>query len=370
MQNRRVEMKTWRWGAGVSVLIGGLMVLMSSTTRTAAQSHLGYALRFFGAGAGDVDRVKIQIDDPANSQPGPPADVGATDFTLEFWMKARADENRADAVGCGWSVDWIYGNIVFDRDRYNQGRKFGLSLAGGRLVFGVSGEGGDFTICGATSVLDDAWHHVAMQRRRADGELWLFVDGRLEAQETGPEGDVSYPDNGVPGNHCGGPCVNSDPYLVIGAEKHDAGPEFPSYSGWIDEVRLSTALRYVSDFARPSAPFTPDANTAALYHFDEGPEGPCTGAVLDSSGASGGPSHGTCKFGGAAQSGPVYVRDTPFSAVVETAVPTDAPPTETAAPRDTPSVTQTSAPTQVAAVSDTAQPVATPTWTPMAQTAP
>ncbi|MEW6569468.1 MAG: M23 family metallopeptidase, partial [Chloroflexota bacterium] len=44
-----------------------------------------YSLRFYGNGYGDLDRVKILIDAPAR-----PADVGATDFTLEWWMKAFA----------------------------------------------------------------------------------------------------------------------------------------------------------------------------------------------------------------------------------------------------------------------------------------
>ena len=44
----------------------------------------------------------------------------------------------------------------------------------------------------------------------------------------------------------------SDPFLVIGAEKHDAGSLYPSYRGWIDEVRLSTVRRYTgSGFTRP-----------------------------------------------------------------------------------------------------------------------
>ena len=81
------------------------------------------------------------------------------------------------------------------------------------------------------SVLDNQWHHVAVQRRRSDGFLSLYVDGTLQASADGPDGDVSYPDNGVPGNFCGGPCTNSDPFLVLGAEKHDAGAAFPSYEG-------------------------------------------------------------------------------------------------------------------------------------------
>lgn len=58
------------------------------------------------------------------------------------------------------------------------------------------------------------------------------------------------------------------------------------YAGWLDELRLSTVLRYTANFTPPAAPFTPDAATAALYHFDEG----SGTAILDGSGAPGGPS--------------------------------------------------------------------------------
>jgi len=290
---------------------GGGTSAAGFTVSSGAGGSAGYALRFHGNGvwAPDRDRVKIRIDNP----PGPPADVGATDFTLEFWMQALASENTAGPVQCGANHEWIYGNIVFDRDRYNQDRKFGLSIAGGQFVFGVTGDGtGERTICGVTNVLDNVWHHVAVQRRRSDGRLWLFVDGRLEAQAAGAGGDVSYPDNATPGNFCNGPCTN-DPFLVIGAEKHDAGAQYPSYSGFIDEVRLSDILRYPTsgDFARPTQPFAPDSSTVALYHFDEG-QGDL---IADSSAAPGGPSDGVRNVGGS-PAGPEWVTDTPFSGVV------------------------------------------------------
>ena len=295
------------WALGVDDIFYGDAEPMN----TAAS---GGSLRFHGNGvrAPNQDRVKIRIDNPAV-----PADVGVTDFTLEFWMKALASENTAGALSCGDDHNWIYGNIVFDRDRYNQDRKFGLSIANGRFIFGVSGDGmGERTICGATSVLDNVWHHVAVQRRRSDGQMWLFVDGRLEAQATGPGGDVSYPNNATPGNFCGPggsgngsqPCTN-DPFLVIGAEKHDAGALYPSYSGFLDEVRLSSVLRYPTSggFARPTEPFASDASTLALYHFDEGQDD----TIIDSSGAPGGPSNGVRNFGGS-PAGPEWVTDTPF----------------------------------------------------------
>jgi hypothetical protein len=238
-----------------------------SAAPAAAEPH---SLRYFGNGTGDIDRVKIRVDVPgASDEPPRPADVGRTNFTIEFWIRTTAG-NTAGAVTCGPNIDWIYGNIVVDRDRYGQGRKFGLSLAGGSVVFGVTnGAGSSRTICGSTDLRDGEWHHVAVQRRRSDGRLWLWVDGRLEARRDGPGGDLSYPDDGVPGDQCGGPCTWSDPFLVIGAEKHDAGSAYPSYHGWLDELRLSTTLRYLGSFS-PRARFRVDPDTAALYHFDEG----------------------------------------------------------------------------------------------------
>jgi len=275
-------------------------------------ADVGFSLRFYANGVDDIDRVKIQVHEPI---PGPPANVGATDFTIEFWIKGTVEENPAGPVQCGENPNWIYGNIILDRDRYNQDRKFGISLGAGRLVFGVSGDQtGDYTVCGLTNVLDNQWHHIAVQRSRSNGRIWIFVDGVLDAEAQGPGGDVSYPKDGVPGSFCGPmggePCVN-DPFLVIGAEKHDADRRlYPSFSGAVDEVRLSNTLRYLEAFTPPSEPFTPDENTVALYHFDEG-QGDF---IADSSGAPGGPSDGILRFGGSPP-GPEWVTDTPFAAI-------------------------------------------------------
>ena len=291
----------------------GLLLAGGAVAASFGSAAGASSLRFFGNGTGDIDRVKIRIDDPADALPGPPADVGATDFTVELWVKGSLAENGAAAISCGLNVGWINGNIVLDRDRFNQDRKFGLSLGAGRPVFGVSGAGtGDRTICATSSVLDGQWHHVAIQRRRSDGRMDLYVDGALEASADGPDGDVSYPDDGVPGNFCGGPCTGSDPFLVIAAEKHDAGAAFPSFSGFIDEIRISTVLRYAAPFVRPTQPFVADGATAALYSLDEG-----AGTVAgDTSGAAGGPSPGELRIGGT-PTGPIWSSESPFPAAPE-----------------------------------------------------
>jgi hypothetical protein len=145
-------------------------------------------------------------------------------------------------------------------------------------------------------VADGVWHHVAVTRNTTSGELALYVDGVQDAVGTGPTGDISYR-NGRPTDF-----PNSDPYLVIGAEKHDAASEFPSYRGMIDEFRVSGVIRYTADFTPPTTPFSPDTDTLGLYHFDEG-----SGAmVLDSATVAGAPTNGAVNVGGD-PAGPVYV---------------------------------------------------------------
>ncbi len=331
-----------------------------------------YALRFYGNGVNalDQDRVVIQVDSPHR-----PADVGATDFTIEFWMKAGA-QSRPGATNVGCNVNennWINGNIIYDKDRFNFGRKYGLSLTeNGRLAFGVVNNASEATtICGTSNLTDNNWHHVVVQRRSSDGQMSIYIDGVLERQQDGPDGDVSYPDGAAssvqsspycqgPGGTWGGTCIR-DPYIVLGAEKHDAGAEYPSYNGLMDELRISNTLRYASNFTPPTAPFTPDANTMALYSFDEG-----TGTTLtDRSGATGGPSNGTLNVGGS-PSGPAWVQDSPFSGG-PTSTPTPSPtpsstptPTNTPAPTNSPTPTNTPVPTNTPTPTNTPVPTATP----------
>lgn len=279
------------------------------------------SLRFYGNGgaAGDAfvfrDRVKIRVDSPAS-----PADVGATDVTIELWLKATAADNP-NVTGCS-GLDWTGSNILIDRDRYGLGRKFGIGLGGpggGRIVFGVTAEsGGDASICGTSDVRTGQWVHVAVQRRRSDGRVQIYVNGIRETDVDGPDGDLSYPDGAMPASFCspdggGGSqsCVNSDPFLVFGAEKH--GFQGICYDGLLDEVRLSLILRYAGASAPvPSLPFALDASTAALWHLDEG----VGTTALDATGSA--TNAGTLFFGSDGSgrpSGPVWSPDSPFATV-------------------------------------------------------
>jgi hypothetical protein len=370
-----VKVSGWTIHVGTTAYDSGSLerggILLAPYSLVTNDYHLYFAtpntsLRFHGNNAGDVDRVKIQVDETANTNPGPAIDIGWQDFTVEWWMKALPGENSAGAVSCGASTSWRYGNVLFDRDRFNQDRDFGIALAGGRIVLGISGQGtGDLTLCGTTRVDDGQWHHIAVERNRwdgvnPDGNLWLFVDGHLEATAAGPRGDISYPDDAVPPSLCGPQGNQScadDPYLVIGGEKYAPGDGLNhSFSGWIDELRVSNILRYLVDFQRPTANFTSDANTTMLLHLNDSPG---TDAY-DTSGFGTGPSNGMLKVGGSPV-GPQWSSDVPFPGPTPT-------PTATVTGSPQPSTSPTA--TLTATVSGQPSGTPTPTMTPTPQPSP
>jgi hypothetical protein len=265
-------------------------------TPTNTPSGSTYSLRFYGTGTGDIDRVKIPMSNTAGLSL--PVNIGATDFTIEFWLRFQAGQNTSGPCQEGGD-NWINGNIIFDRDIFGGGDygDFGISLYGGRIAFGVHNGSSGYTICGNTALAANTWYHIAVVRLTS-GQMRIFVNGNLDRQYNGPAGNVSYRvGRGITDNQW-----YNEPFLVIGAEKHDYDPNtYLSFRGWVDEVRISNVARYASNFTPPSAPFTPDANTVGLYHFDEG----SGTTVLDASGAAGGPSHGQRRVGGP-NNGPVY----------------------------------------------------------------
>lgn len=265
-----------------------------------------YSLRFFGNGINDIDRIKIKIDAPHK-----PVDVSGS-FTIEFWIKASHLNNNGTVYAQSNGDGWITGNTILDRDIYGSGDwgDFGISIgkySGGpshhRVVaFGIDRMGSGVTIRGSTNVADTLWHHIAITRDSSTGIIRLFIDGTLESSATGPVGNISYRDFRPTS------WPNSDPFLVLGAEKHDAGSSYPSFNGYLDELRISRTIRYTSNFTRPTAPFLNDSLTVGLYHFDEG----SGDTIRDHSTAFNGPSNGIRRFGGNPP-GPVWSTQNPFS---------------------------------------------------------
>ena len=70
---------SWIWQTLLFLLAGyalaqPLKVEAIISAVTADTELAGSALRFLGNGVDDIDRVKIQIDNPDNNDPVPPAD--------------------------------------------------------------------------------------------------------------------------------------------------------------------------------------------------------------------------------------------------------------------------------------------------------
>lgn len=251
------------------------------------------ALRFYGTGTSQQDRVRIAIDDDA---PGPdasaPCDVGAGSFTIDFWLRGLLAENNSSHNGGdveSFDFNWINGNIVVDRDIYDGSEAdWGVSVAGGYVRFGT-GRGqsapldSDNTIEGNVNVLDGQWHHVAVVRNAATGAKSIHVDGQLDfASSPGASlANISYPNNGAPGQQ-----TPWGPYIVLAAEKHDAGPAYPSFSGYMDEFRVwnvgLSAAQIAEVYDQVIAGDTP--GLVACYRFEEG-----AGTTVSDSSAAGSP---------------------------------------------------------------------------------
>lgn len=277
-----------------------------SLTPVVVRLMLGqYALRFYGNGTGNIDRVRIALDVDSESTA---VDVGAGDFTIEMRLRCSyADNTSGPGIG-----DARNSNIFADRDIWGHERGWvaGVTRLSGpdRLVacLGCSGGLNEVweTIYGSSDVGDDAWHHVAITWQQSTRTLRLWVDGAQEGGDlvlsTGVT-DLSYPDGYDPG------LGQNNPYLVLGAEKHDAGSEFPSYNGLLDELRVSDTRRYTTSFSPPTTPFTPDANAVGLYHFDDG-----NNIVLtDWATVAGAPTDGELLVGGTPE-GPEWVASSAF----------------------------------------------------------
>ncbi|HEX2628236.1 MAG TPA: LamG domain-containing protein [Chitinophagaceae bacterium] len=286
---------------GTLLYLGVIVASMLLTLSAFSQEH---SIRFFGHGvkAPDNDRIKIALT------PGSSVNI-ARDFTIECWIKCVPTLNNGTVSASKDGDGWIKGNIFIDRDvfgYYDLGGDYGFSIGNSEglpsnqrvVAFGINRMGTGITIRGNNNVADNKWHHIAVTRNAETGEVKLFVDGKPDAAGNGPTGDIGYNNS----RHTAYP--NSDPFIVLGAEKHDAGTAYPSYNGQMDELRFSTIIRYTEGFTPPATAFRIDESTAGLYHFNEG-----SGSTLGD--ASANLSNGIINNGGT-PAGPSWLNDSPF----------------------------------------------------------
>jgi len=270
---------------------------------TGGGAGAGYALRFYGNGVNDIDRVKIQIDDPATTAPGPPADVGATDFTIEFWFRALAAENppppsRAAPTTTGSSATSWWIGIASTRagplacrspasssssacSATGRARSPSVARATCSTISGITlpcSGAGRTGGCGCTSTA--AWKPRAMDPTATSPTPTPACRGTSAAGSLHQQRSVPRPR---------GREARRWPAVSVVCRMAGRVPA-------VERPALCDALH------APGASVRSDASTVALYHFDEG----AGDVIVDTPGVSGGPSHGVRRFGGT-PAGPQWV---------------------------------------------------------------
>src|SRR3989339_318741 len=103
---------------------------------------------------------------------------------------------------------------------------------------------------GTTMLESGKWYHFALTYDSATGTEQGFVNGRLDFTRTGLTGTL---------------VTNVTQYIGYNGSGGDTGYMY----GGLDEMRISNIARYTADFTPHTTPFTTDANTVGLYHFDD-----------------------------------------------------------------------------------------------------
>jgi hypothetical protein len=134
-----------------------------------------------------------------------------------------------------------------------------------------------------TACSDGNWHHFAGCRSVAAGVVTntVFLDGVLQATATGPA-----------------TTIGANAAVVVGGTTLGAD----GLVGAVDEVRISTVVRYAANFT-PARRHAADASTLALWHLDDG----SGTSFADASGNA---------YAGALSAGAGWAVDTGYSAAV------------------------------------------------------
>jgi len=167
------------------------------------------------------------------------------DFTVETWVRT-----------CG-----MIGYIVDARDAFS-GEGLALSVVNpGAVRITVQGIGGPAAAVDtliSVPLSSSGWQHVALTFSQSTSQFELFVSGRPFASFTAD--------------------FSPSAQFSLGRDAAGAGPYF---DGHLDELRISNVVRYTAPF-NPFGPYTDDAQTLALWHFDEAAGTP---GFADASGA-------------------------------------------------------------------------------------
>ncbi len=163
------------------------------------------------------------------------------DFTVEGWFNFDADACDTD--------QYLAANLDNQKAGETGGfRLFTDTSPSCKLYFCVHDEGGVDCVYTEDAPSQEQWIHIAATY--SDENLCIWIDGAEAAckSATGAYGD-------------------SGSHLFLGVSAN--GTKEYYYSGLMDEVRISTKVRYEAEF-EPDETFSVDSNTAVLYKMNDG----------------------------------------------------------------------------------------------------
>jgi len=195
---------------------------------------------------------------------GPPYGLGfhgSSDSSANY-SYAEASDNDSLDISTITVEAWVYPNgtrtgyerhIVSHHNHDNNNGWVLMIFEDGTARFRIySGAVGGYSAYSNTVVSTNTWHHIA---GTYDGStVRVFLDG-VEGTSVNISTKIA---------NCSNP-------VRIGV---DAYSGFASWAFWfhgiIDEVRISSSIRYTSNFTPATEPFSNDMYTRALWHLDDG----------------------------------------------------------------------------------------------------
>ncbi|HLY72415.1 MAG TPA: LamG-like jellyroll fold domain-containing protein [Puia sp.] len=164
------------------------------------------------------------------------------DFTIEAWVYPTSNLSFLQSE-----------SIVSLGNNANDFMTLALFSGNNSPVFSLDVNGTEDDIITGTKVTINTWHQIAVVS--SGGTATLYLDGHSIGSTTLSNTPSSL----------GGGSGTTDDWLGKSEFASD-----PTFSGYMDEFRISDDARYTANFTPPSSPFTPDGNTIDLYHFDDG----------------------------------------------------------------------------------------------------
>ncbi|HXJ21189.1 MAG TPA: LamG-like jellyroll fold domain-containing protein [Polyangia bacterium] len=229
---------------------GGQQVLTLTVTDNHLPTDCSTSVRFpvtCVAAPNACGSLATPVDGAGASAPALAAYNPAGDFTIEGWVYPTA-LGGYQTIAAHWDT------------RVNGTASYALYYdATGTIGLDTSSTGSDeLAVTGTAAVVPNRWNHVAATFTASTKTVTLFKDGAVAGTGTVGFSQVAAT-TGVPFT-----------IGVLAMSAADVGVRDPqSVIGYLDEVRLSSNVRYTTAFT-PANTLTPDASTLALYHLDEG----------------------------------------------------------------------------------------------------